>query len=186
MLFSNFLAIKMTLIIQNCIMMDTIAVSFLFYLNFVYFLKLPSISTNFNCAKCSVPSDNTSTYYSMTLPPNSNLFIPLFNLTKHHSIIQVYKYFVLILNESVFNWTCSVYLVIWEENEGKSLGWMETNQSNICKHPYLTSVSMPSPYYHQPAKQTSRGQMEMLDGLVSTHWKVCPWTEGATMMFTCV
>ncbi len=50
-------------------------------------------------------------------------------------------------------------------------GWVETNQSNICKYPYLTSVSMPSAQYHQAAKQTSMGQIWMLDGLVSTHWK---------------
>jgi len=24
------------------------------------------------------------------------------------------------------------------------IGWVETNQSNICQHPYLTSVSTPS------------------------------------------
>jgi hypothetical protein len=40
-------------------------------------------------------------------------------------------------------------------------GWVETNQSNICKDPYQ---------HHQAAKRTSIGQIQMLDdGLVSTH-----------------
>jgi hypothetical protein len=54
----------------------------------------------------------------------------------------------------------------------KIFGWVETNQSNIRKHPYLTSVSTPSARYHQAAKRTSMGQIRMLDGLVSTHPKI--------------
>jgi hypothetical protein len=32
---------------------------------------------------------------------------------------------------------------------GICLGWEETNPSNIREHPYLTSVSMPSAWYHE-------------------------------------
>jgi hypothetical protein len=43
------------------------------------------------------------------------------------------------------------WIVIWQHGfdtkyakEHCHEGWVETNQSNIHKHPYLTSVSMPS------------------------------------------
>jgi hypothetical protein len=45
-------------------------------------------------------------------------------------------------------------------------GWVGTNQSNIRKYPYFTSISMPSAYYNQATKQMSVGQIQLLDVLV--------------------